>query len=99
MKKEHTTKQERNALQTKRAKRNRSRGKLPHTAWMNSSYSYKQEVAARLAYRFADKHDVSPVGLPSAAGIRRELNSLDVEQLQALHADLKVRKEFYDGEG
>lgn len=96
MKKEHTTKQERRALQTKRAKRNRSRGKKPHTAWMNSGFTFKSEVALRLVHRFADKHDVSTVGLPSRAGIRRELEGLNVEQLQALHSDLQ---EKLDGKG
>ena len=99
MKKEHTTKQERNALQTKRAKRNRSRGKKPHTAWMNSGFTFKSEVAMRLAHRFADKHDVSTVGLPSKAGIRRELEGLNVEQLQELQDNLQDSlKEIRDGE-
>lgn len=96
MKKEHTTKQERNALQTKRALRNRKRNRKPHTAWLNSGFTFKSEVAVRLVHRFADKHDVSTVGLPSHAGIRRELEGLDVEQLQQLHTDIK---EKLDGEG
>lgn len=100
MKKEHTTKQERHALQTKRAKRNRSRGKKPHTAWMNSNFVYAAEVAMRLTHRFADKHDVSTVGLPSRASIRRELEGLNVEQLQELHSNLQDSlKEIRDGKG
>jgi len=93
MKKEHTTKQERNALQTKRAKRNRSRGKKPHSAWTNSGFVFKNEVAMRLAHRFADIHDVSQVGVPSRAGIRRELEGLDVAQLQELHTKLKGQED------
>ena len=53
----------------------------------------------RLAHRFADKHDVSTVGLPSKAGIRRELEGLNVEQLQELQDNLQDSlKEIRDGE-
>lgn len=96
MKKEHTTKQERNALQTKRALRNRKRNRKPHTAWQNSGFVFKNEVAMRLAHRFADIHEVSHVGLPARAAIRRELEGLDVAQLQELHTKMKEQQ---DGEG
>ena len=84
MKKEHTTKQQRHALQTKRAARNKRKGK--GTVWQSLSM-VAGEAAARLMYRFADKHGLK-VGTPSKAAIRRELHSLSVEELQSLHGKL-----------
>lgn len=87
MKKEHTTKQQRHVLQTKRAARNKRKGK--GTVWQSLSMT-AGEAAARLMYRFADKHGLK-VGTPSKASIRRELNSMGVAELQELHANLQEK--------
>lgn len=94
MKKEHTTREQRRALQTKRAKRNNGRNKKNRTAWRFSNYVLVHEVATRLMYRFADKHGFR-VGLPSKAYIRRSVEHMSPAELQ--HMANKFREAFTNG--
>lgn len=90
MKKEHTTKQERRRIQSKRAARNRDRGRKTLTAWVESSFCYASEVAEHLSYRFVQLNEkvVSPIGMPSKQYIRRKVAGMSRDQLEELRDSL-----------